>query len=332
SNSDFAVCQDEAQTSGLVIKILGLRKLANGQHLMEVKYLHNTRDAVRQEHLMAIQAERTDPAMAMKVSVAEGLFFKKVLEINASKLDSSYKAGLAKGGGLHGGLFQPSFLLPADPLSGDQAEEVQLMQCAHCKKIPAHSSCSRCKLVKYCGKECQSAHWAGHKKACKAEAARLAAAKVVSLEKAAFADAAAAPSDGSDASAVVDIPLGKASGISGFTSAIPMNQPVRNIQNLPTTQVDQTPPNVHGSSRFIIKVQSAAGNLMGLESPHMIYDKDRTLSAFMDPRVGTGYHRTSAVISNHGIQGRKIYLWAHRIAADRLRLYLDSRPSQSQNW
>lgn len=69
-----------------------------------------------------------------------------MLDINASKLDSRYKAALARGGGLHGGIFQPSFLVPADPLSCTEAEEVQRMECAHCKKAPVHGTCVRCKV------------------------------------------------------------------------------------------------------------------------------------------------------------------------------------------
>mmetsp|Transcript_20970 Transcript_20970/g.31799 ORF Transcript_20970/g.31799 Transcript_20970/m.31799 type:complete len:295 (-) Transcript_20970:274-1158(-) len=39
--------------------------------------------------------------------------------------------------------------------------------CAYCGKENADKLCSRCK-VKYCGRECQVAHWkAGHKKSCK---------------------------------------------------------------------------------------------------------------------------------------------------------------------
>ena len=40
--------------------------------------------------------------------------------------------------------------------------------CAACGKGSVPSHCSRCKAVSYCGKQCQTQHWAdGHKKACK---------------------------------------------------------------------------------------------------------------------------------------------------------------------
>ena len=38
--------------------------------------------------------------------------------------------------------------------------------CTHCTQGNATSRCSKCKLVYYCGKECQQAHWKVHKKIC----------------------------------------------------------------------------------------------------------------------------------------------------------------------
>lgn len=70
----------------------------------------------------------------------------QVLDINASKLDTRYKAAMARESNLHRGIFQPSFLVPADPLSCTEAEEVQRMECAQCKKAPVHSMCVRCKV------------------------------------------------------------------------------------------------------------------------------------------------------------------------------------------
>ena len=47
-------------------------------------------------------------------------------------------------------------------------------QCASCGKADANlKACKACKLVKYCGVECQVAHRAAHKKACKKKAREL---------------------------------------------------------------------------------------------------------------------------------------------------------------
>ena len=38
--------------------------------------------------------------------------------------------------------------------------------CANCPK-QGKVKCSVCKAVRYCGRECQKAHWKAHKKDCK---------------------------------------------------------------------------------------------------------------------------------------------------------------------
>jgi hypothetical protein len=43
--------------------------------------------------------------------------------------------------------------------------------CARCGVAAPPSQCARCKSVKYCGSECQRAHWAQHKPACAAATA-----------------------------------------------------------------------------------------------------------------------------------------------------------------
>ena len=49
--------------------------------------------------------------------------------------------------------------------------------CANCGKGEESSNglkaCTACKLVKYCNRECQIAHWPQHKKQCKKRAAEL---------------------------------------------------------------------------------------------------------------------------------------------------------------
>ena len=52
--------------------------------------------------------------------------------------------------------------LKKKPSSGDDA-----VVCGNCgRHEPTMSSCARCGLVYYCGKDCQSAHWKEHKPLC----------------------------------------------------------------------------------------------------------------------------------------------------------------------
>ena len=59
------------------------------------------------------------------------------------------------------------------PVAGDDSDEI----CANCGKQGSDTvklkSCTACRLVKYCGVECQRAHRKQHKKACKQHAAKL---------------------------------------------------------------------------------------------------------------------------------------------------------------
>ena len=57
------------------------------------------------------------------------------------------------------------------PNDGDEAGA-----CANCGKIGSGvklKNCTACRLVKYCGVDCQEAHRKHHKKACKKRAAEL---------------------------------------------------------------------------------------------------------------------------------------------------------------
>ena len=40
-------------------------------------------------------------------------------------------------------------------------------RCALCQKPNSRQRCSRCRIERYCGRECQVNHWPKHKKRCK---------------------------------------------------------------------------------------------------------------------------------------------------------------------
>ena len=44
--------------------------------------------------------------------------------------------------------------------------------CGHCGKPEGKQRCSRCKVVYYCGRECQRAHRPEHREACRAAMGR----------------------------------------------------------------------------------------------------------------------------------------------------------------
>lgn len=76
-----------------------------------------------------------------------------------------------------GDQFRPKGMPPAGPekaelmrmMGGSDGEEIipDYSRCAACTKPNASSRCSKCRVVKYCGRECQTKHWKlCHKKIC----------------------------------------------------------------------------------------------------------------------------------------------------------------------
>jgi len=55
--------------------------------------------------------------------------------------------------------------------TGDVAEPKRMGACVVCGSPLNAKLCSGCKLVRYCGRDCQTKHWPSHKVACKAAAA-----------------------------------------------------------------------------------------------------------------------------------------------------------------
>jgi len=56
-------------------------------------------------------------------------------------------------------------------LAKDQSAKDALIEngivCGQCLKISPTNRCSKCKILKYCSKECQASHWEVHKKQCR---------------------------------------------------------------------------------------------------------------------------------------------------------------------
>ena len=60
---------------------------------------------------------------------------------------------------------------PRRLLAKDQSAKDALIEngfvCGQCLKISPANRCSKCKILKYCSKECQASHWEVHKKQCR---------------------------------------------------------------------------------------------------------------------------------------------------------------------
>ncbi len=63
------------------------------------------------------------------------------------------------------------------PERGDKPVQLCCHGCQQSFPLAAPRKCSQCSAVRYCGTECQKAHWKAHKKACRELAAPLAGAR-----------------------------------------------------------------------------------------------------------------------------------------------------------
>lgn len=72
-------------------------------------------------------------------------------------------------------LIQAALTQPGDLGADAQAAKVALQKCKQCQAVETalaqFKSCSRCKQVYYCGRDCQKGHWKKHKKKCMSMAA-----------------------------------------------------------------------------------------------------------------------------------------------------------------
>ena len=55
--------------------------------------------------------------------------------------------------------------------TGESIKDRDILLCAVCGQLSSGSKCGRCRVVSYCSKDCQRAHWPQHKQFCQRPAA-----------------------------------------------------------------------------------------------------------------------------------------------------------------
>ena len=87
-----------------------------------------------------------------------------------ARAQASAHAGLVQAAA--SGLSGACYIGPAGARAHSDVLGRDLETCAHCAKpramVGALRACSRCQQARYCGVECQRAHWPAHKRACHA--------------------------------------------------------------------------------------------------------------------------------------------------------------------
>uniref|UniRef100_A0A383WQF5 MYND-type domain-containing protein n=1 Tax=Tetradesmus obliquus TaxID=3088 RepID=A0A383WQF5_TETOB len=254
-----------------------------------------------------------------------------LLQANTAVLSEQYIDAQHAAWGPAGEQFSVSCLLPIQPLKG----AVKLHRC--CKVCGARGdvmSCSRCKEVSYCSKDCQRQDWKRHKAECTAAAA-------AAGTSASSSAAAEGGSSSSSSRPSVVVKLHEQHDMARF--------PIETVWNVQTPVKHMLKANEKGpqwkdghapavqrpadaSKQFLVKIQAALDGPPGHRL--LLYDEKRkvlTHVAKSDQARGT-YDQLLAVIRTKGYLKAKLYFNAVLEEERQLRVLLDPLPSQTHPW
>ena len=109
-------------------------------------------------------------------------------------------------------------------------------------------------------------------------------------------------------------------------------------RKLPSAE-EGPPPNVHGSSPFLVKIQIP---LVTIEKGTMkadigggivLYDRRRSFIGYMYPDTDpAAYACFTALVNARGIMGYKVYRWAKMVADWTLNVCVDAEPNEPVQW
>ena len=199
------VLQDDAQTEGIMVDVLDIRVIKPAVGDIEavpalvVRYWYctasNMRKMVKNMEASMRMKEESDMAMGfsmlqsresgmqnMPSHLLEIKCVRTILEENNARLDPTFVANASKDLVAD---WRVSILQPV-PKEAEKAAAVVKEVCAHCGKEEEVGgaplkACARCKVQKYCSKECQKADWKQHKKSCVAPEAE-AEAEIIEVD------------------------------------------------------------------------------------------------------------------------------------------------------
>ncbi|KAK9823875.1 hypothetical protein WJX72_006114 [[Myrmecia] bisecta] len=275
---------------------------------------------------------------SISCSIPELKFFKHVLDLNSEKLSAQYKEDRRRSWHLGPEAFHISFLVPALPMTPEDTDKVT-RKCAACS-LPGDKRCARCQEDFYCSKECQSSHWREHKAACKAAQAAAAAAADGSQASASQAlrnsydlqDAGISSTSEDGRNVVIplinELPIGSSS-----TTLINLQQPERTRH---IRDHSRPPPNVHGSARFLGKIQAPVPDpildlIPDKQDSLIAYDQARSFQTMIMQNKPEFPVLLSIIRRNVPYHGCKEYCWARRDSPVGLRIFLDV-PNECPRW
>ncbi|KAJ7060580.1 hypothetical protein C8F01DRAFT_1143173 [Mycena amicta] len=157
--------QDEADTSGIAMRVLDVRQFDASTPILIVIYRHDLEGSLSPETHAWMQNNVAPGKVMMKITATlkEQELLLRILKQNSKRLAKSYKPKRAA----YESPFKLSFLLPIGPLSArDLAKHNTNTGCILCGE-PAKARCSHCVVMRYCDSVCQKHDWKAHRLVCK---------------------------------------------------------------------------------------------------------------------------------------------------------------------
>ncbi|KAF7361426.1 MYND-type domain-containing protein [Mycena sanguinolenta] len=252
-------------------------------------------------------------------TVQEQQLLLRLLNQNKKRLVSSYRPKRA----ITESSFTLSFLLPVGPLGTQEMAKYNTNNgCSVCGE-PAKQKCSRCSTVRYCDAVCQKEDWNGHRSLCN----NLQGAKWQNL-----------PFTASNR-------FGRNVYGVGFNKYDTVEDLRKRVDCMKASDEFTPPPNTHGTTAFIVKIQINSASAKG--PAHMLFkgdpSKDGTIFLIYDQRrtvqvtvlrefsEAASFDAVRDVLQAKGERGLKGFFWAIRTGEWSLDICLDRFP-EWQKW
>jgi len=311
------VIQDEAQTAAIMIDVLEIRdkeskeskkskeskeseskpmSAAEGPDLLlVVRYFYCTAAAMSGEKAQSIEASLSEGMTYNQISdeLPAIELMHNLLKKGNKRLDSSYLDHAKKD------LFpdwEMSVLQPILPAAPEIAKVIET--CATCGKDNPAKTCARCKVRKYCSKECQKRNWKIHKETCRSP-------------------------ENDPGAKVATVALGTlASEGCAFAAVLNHDRRDRNFGGLVDFKKEHS---MKKDKQFIVKVQvDMTADFKSI--PMFCYDMERKMQCYISPENCPGAADLAVTIRSKGIVppgydfGAKGYFNAYATGANELKI------------
>ncbi|KAG7091272.1 hypothetical protein E1B28_010322 [Marasmius oreades] len=307
------VLQDEEQSNAILIRVVEVRK-ANSTvdevPVLFVLYTHNT------QHTPILQAAdwfadlvaKGGQSIQITAPVEVQKLFLAFLHLNSKRISPSYRPTRRA----YESHFVPSFIIPIGPISSMEIGSLtKSAGCVLCGK-KTFKKCSGCLAADYCGPECQKAHWKEHKVTCKS--LKGGTWRTVEL---------------GTANDLFSELTGSGQGQDMFFSTLNFQDPLRGRNSASIKSSSSTPPNIHGNTPFLVKIQRSMGSD---NDPMLVYDRQKSFQMQLIRSKDVGSHTEALRQMNDSATGLKIYRWAKRIGDLQFSICFDRPPPSDPLW